>query len=250
LADSWIRPITPTVLTESLRVANITNAITNDSLQKCLSIEPRRASEITRQLVSMGFLRELETDSFAMTDDGLRLIEAVARKNQDRIHQILSKYEPYNRIYKLLEERALSPEEIASASSMNEVATETILRLLEWSTGRLRKSRKRRFYITRLAPTAFETYLEKLKGVWHDLASTDFGVRREFVRIPDLRDAVCEALLIDAAAFDRLFIKILQSFPSHFELSSAPAPVTCASKDDGISIAGRRFFYIRMVERR
>jgi len=96
---------------------------------------------------------------------------------------------------------------------------ETILRLLEWSTSRLKRSRRRRFYITRLAPTAFETYLEKLRRVWHDLASTEFGVRREFVRIPDLRDAVCEALLIDATAFDRLFIKILHGYiPSKCDL--------------------------------
>jgi len=250
LANCWIRPITPTVLTESLRVADLTSPITNDSLQKCLSVEPRRASEITRQLVSMGLLRELKPDFFTMTDDGLRLVEAVARKDRDRIHQILLKYEPYRRIYKLLEDRALSLEEMAPASSMNEVAVETIVRLLEWSTGRLKKSRKRRFYITKLAPPALETYLEKLRKVWQDLSSTEFGVRKEFIRIPDLRDTVCEALLIDSATFDRLLIKILQTFPSRFELSSAPAPVTCASKEEGISIAGKRFFYIRMLERR
>lgn len=248
MADCWIRPITPTVLTESLRVADLTSPITNDSLQKCLSVEARRASEITRQLVSMGFLRELKPNSFTMTDEGLRLVEAVARKDQDRIHQILLKYEPYKRIYRLLEEKALSLEETASASSMNEVAVETILRLLEWSTGRLKRSRKRRFYITKRVPPALEAYLETLRKVWHDLNSTEFGVRREFIRIPDLRDAVCEALLMDAASFDNLLTKMLQSFPSHFELSSAPAPVTCASKEDGISIAGKRFFYVRMLE--
>ena len=250
MADCWIRPITPTVLTESLKVANVNSHITNDSLQKCLSIEPRRASEITRQLVSMGFLRELKAESFAMTDDGLRLVEAVARKYQDRIHQILLKYEPYKRICTLLGEKTLSLEEIASASSMNEVAVETILRLLEWSTGRLKRSRKRRFYITKQGPPTLETYVETLRKVWRDLNSTEFGVKREFIRIPDLRDSVCEALLMDAASFDKLLVKMLQSFPSHFELSSAPAPVTCASKEDGIGMAGKRFFYVRMLERR
>lgn len=250
MVDSWVRPITPAVLTESLRVANVTNIITNDSLRRCISVEPRRASEITRQLVSMGFLRELGTDTFIMTDDGSRLVEALARNNRDRIHQILLKYDPYKRIYRLLEERPLTLEDIVAGSSMNEVAAETILRLIDWSTGRLKRSRKKTYYIAKTTPPSFETFFEELKSIWHNLTFTDFGARREFIRIPELRDAVCEELLMETAMFDRLLVKILQTFPSHFELSSAPGPTACASKEDGITVAGRRYFYVRMIEKR
>ena len=250
MTECWIRPITPRILVESLRIANATNPLRMSALEKCLSVEPRRASEILRQLHSMGLLRELDTNCYTITDMGIRLVQAITRNDYERIRQILMQYEPYRVIHRLLENRALTIDEMTDASSMNLVAVETILRLIEWSSPRLRKSKKHAFYIAQAASPAFEAYAEKLESLWKKLASTEFGLKREFVRIPDLRDSLCENLQIDALTFDSLFLKLVQAFPGRFELSSAPAPVTCASKEEGIRMAGRRFFYVRMIDRR
>ena len=199
---------------------------------------------------SMTSQRELDVNSYAITDMGIRLVGAIAKDDHERIHQILMQYEPYRVVDKLLENRALTIQEIAEASSMNQVAAETVLRLLEWASPSLRRSKKHTYYIAHSTAPSFETYAEKLENLWRTLAYPKFGIKREYVRIPDLRDGICEILHIDAPVFDNLFLRLVQMFPNRFELSSAPAPVICASKEEGVRMGGRRFFYVRMTDRR
>ena len=250
MTECWIRPITPRILVESLRVAHASNPISMSDLEKCLSVEPRRASEIFRQLQSMGLLRELDANSSIITDRGIRLLEAIVRDDRERVHQILMQYEPYRVVHRLLEDRALTIQEIVESSSMNYVAVETILRIIEWASPKLRRSRKHAFYIAQSTSLDVDTYAKNMEDLWKKMASTEFGIKREFVRIPDLRDRLCETLRIDTSTFDNLFLKLLQMSPGRFELSGAPGPVTSASKDQGVRVAGKPFFYVRMTDRR
>jgi hypothetical protein len=211
-----------------------------------LSVEGRRASEICTQLISMGLLRRIGTQEVMMTDDGIRFFEYVTKDDKEKLHSQLLRYKPYNNVFTTLGKEALTLEAILSRSGLNQVATETILRLMEW-VGKLQRSNDDRYYVTLEQSLTLGTFVENLDSVFAELTRAELGIKREFLRIPELRDSVSRRLHLPFAEFDRLLSETVSKWRNRIELSSAPPRVAGERSEGGLRLHDRQYFYIRRL---
>lgn len=209
-------------------------------------MEARRASEICTQLVAMGFLRRIGPQQVMMTDDGMRFFDYVTKDDKDKVHGQLLRYGPYSNVSRILDKEDLTLLEIASRSGLNQVATETILRLLEW-TGKLQRSSDEHYYLAALQELSIDTFATYLDHAFVELTKSGLGIKREFVRIPELRDSVCRCLHLTFPQFDHLLSETVSKYPGKFELSSAPPRVAGERSEGGLRLHDRQYFYIRRL---
>ena len=249
-SEYWIRPLTPKVLVETLRAISYMGCASLGDVERSLLVSSRRASELLSQLKRMRLVSNELSDKYRLTEHGKQLFAAAVQEDRDRLHQILIQYPPYRDVTRVLEENSQSIHEICVETGMNEVAVVTILRMLQWATGRVRRNRKSNsFYLTVPFGPRIEEFYNTTWRTLENLTHAEFGIRREFVKIPELRQLVCEQLHLDELTFNKMLNTMMQIYPGVFELSSAPAPVTAGSKDRGIVAEGRHFFYIRKLQK-
>jgi len=248
-SEYWVRPITPKVLVEALRVVSYIGCASPEDLERSLLVGSRRATELLTQLKRMDLVSDGLSERYRLTENGKQLFVAAVREDRDQLHQTLLQYSPYRDVTRILEENARSIHEICVEAGMNEVAVGTILHMLQWATGRVRRNRKNNsFYLIMPFGPRIEEFYNTISQTWEMLTRAEFGIRREFVKIPELRQVVCEQLHLDELTFNKMLTTIMQVFPGGFELSSAPAPVTVRLKDRGIVSEGRHFFYVRKLK--
>jgi len=246
MPNGWIRPITPRVLVESLRIIKSTKSANVIRLSSLLSVEARRASEICTQLASMGLLRQFGADQVIITEEGIRFFDCVIKDDKDRLHYQLLQYEPYKNVCSTLEKQDLTLDEIVSRSGLNQVATETILRLIEW-VGKLQRSNDGHCYITMKQAGTLDAFLRDVDSTLDELTRFGPGIKREFIRIPEVRDILCRHLHLPFADFDRLLSETVSKWPNRFELSSAPTRVAGERVEGGFRLHNRQYFYIRRL---
>ena len=246
LPDGWVRPITPRILVESLRAIRSTKSTNSARLCDLLGVEERRTSEICTQLVAMGLLCSVSHELVMITDEGTRFFDAAIKDDKEKLHSHLLQYGPYRAMSNQLEKKSLSLEDITGSCGLNQVAAETILRLLEW-VGKLQRSESSVFYVTVRQQISVDSFANILDTIWNDLTRTKLGVKREFLRIPEVRDQVCKRLHLSFDVFDRLLEETVSKWPTKFELSSAPAQVAGARSEGGIHLRNRHYFYIRRL---
>lgn len=242
-----IRPITPKLLVETLRLAN-QGAVDPSVLSRSLWVSSARGQEILRQLQKMGLLAREVDGQYTATSRAEALFRAATQKDNRELHRVLMGYQPYATVYSALEDQPADIKDLGSAAGVNQVAAETLLRLVSWATGRLRKNRTTGgYYISSTKSPARDTFLQAISDFFQNSTRMEFGIRREYVTIPKLRENICERLRLDPADFNTLFEHVIRDHPTLLELSSAPAPVTEVSREKGVMMAGRHYFYARLL---
>jgi hypothetical protein len=242
-----IRPVTPKLLLETLRVANHAT-IDPSLLSRSLWLSSARSHEILRQLQKMGLLKHEVDGHYGTTSRGEALFRAATQKDNSELHRVLMNYEPYAAVYSALEDKPADIRDLVSAAGVNQVAAETLLRLVSWATGRLRKNKTTGgYYVSSTKSPARDTFVRAVGEFFQNATRLQFGIRREYVTIPRLRENICERLRLDPSDFNRIFELVIREHPTFLELSSAPAPVTEGSKEKGVMIAGRHYFYARLL---
>ena len=143
---------------------------------------------------------------------------------------------------------AFTVDELSQMMHYNQVAVETFLRLIRWSNPHLRRNRfKGTYYLATKDQIGTKVFMDKLVSTYSELVNAPFNIRREYVKIPEIRAAVCESLQLDGQSFDRLLISIARLNPNKVILSSAPAPSVKGLGEKGLMSNGRHLFYLRVV---
>ena len=242
-----IRPISPTVLVEFLRIANLSNGASPAQIAQTVGLSVDRAREVSTQAGQMGLL-QLVGGKVGLTESGKEFLQLSLVENFERVHDLLQSYEPLAAIETLLATDAYTVAELSLMTHYNQVAIETVLRLIKWTNPQLKRNRfKGTDYLTRKDQIRSEEFMAELVSIYSELANAPFNIRREYVKIPEVRAAVCEKLQIDGQTFDGLLLSVAQSNPNQVVLSSAPAPSVNGMGEKGLMSNGRHLFYLRVL---
>jgi hypothetical protein len=196
----------------------------------------------------MGLLEHEIDGHYNTTARGEAFFRAFTRKDNSELHRVLMDYEPYATVYSVLESRPANIRDLQCAAGVNQVAAEMVLRLVSWATGRLRKNKTTGgYYVSSTSSPARNAFIQAIGEFFDNATRIQFGIRREYVTIPRLRESVCERLRLAPEDFNELLELVIRDHPTFLELSSAPAPVTEVSREKGVMIAGRHYFYARLL---
>ena len=248
-----MRPITPQLIIETLRLLRCNKKVLPQMLQRALMISEDRSEEILNQMKAMNLINS-EEGYFQITVRGIRLLQASLERNSQRIHAILSQYPPYGTIYERLKTGSAAVDELSDEIGMNKVVVDVVLRLLNWAVPDLvRNPQTGRYYLADKISLKEQEFVRTLLNVYKELSAPSyFGMRRLYIRISILRNYVCERLGLNKTTFNKLFGEIASNQDYGIELASAPIvgslhrcqePFFLRPKD-------RPYFYVRIEERR
>lgn len=241
-----MRPITPQLLLETLRLARCNPFISLDTVQKALLLSWDRSREVLNQMESMGLLSN-DDNGYQLSDRGIRLLRAGLADNLQMVHQVLLQYSPYATVYKELKEKAMTLDEIARHTKMSKVAVDIVLRLINWTHPKLTKNPQTdRYYIAYKNVLSEEEFLNVLFSAYKEhSAPSAFGMRRLYVKISTLRGLVCERLGITKETFDELLRETASRKSNLIELASAPL-ISASGKPFILNPRGKSYYYVRI----
>jgi len=243
-----MRPITFTIITETLRIISHAKSASTEILQKALSMRESRVYEVLRQLCEMNLVTTNSEATFSLTPVGDAFLEAILAEDKAMTNKILLTYPPYRSIYRLLERQAMSMTELSKETGQSMVGIDTILRIMKWVNPKLKRNRTTdKYFITHPANFSPSLFLETLRKSYLDTRHAPFGIHRQFVKIPELRESVCELLHLDTESFNSLLLEASRNHPESIELTSAPTTVANRSREQGIHDKGLHLYYIRII---
>lgn len=241
-----MRPITPRLLLEILRLARCNPGISPEKVRRALLISRDRCKEVLNQMESMGLMLS-NGSGYQSSDLGVNILRSSINEDFQEIHKILLHYPPYTAVYNQLQRKSLTLNEIAHHAKMSKVAADIVLRLIGWTHPQLtRNSQTGRYYIASDETVSEEEFLSVLFETYSNLsAPSSFGMRRLYVKISTLRALVCERLGITQNVFDELLRRVASELSDRIELVSAPT-VGVSEKPFTINPRGKHYYYIRI----
>ena len=247
-----MRPITPQLITETLRLMRCTARVSAEKLQKALMISKDRSREILNQMSEMALITD-EGGGFKIADLGIILFQASLENNFKSIHRIFSRYPPYVDVYARLKKGAVKIDKLSSELGMSRVAVDVILRLIDWAAPDLtRNPHTDRYYLADGNTVRESEFIKILSEVYEDLSAPSyFGMRRLYIAIPTLRNYVCERLGINKQNFNFHLTNAINSRAGEIELASA-SNLDISKKGQQpfyLNPRGRPYFYIRIEEK-
>ena len=243
-----MRPITPQLLLEVLRLARYSRCISPETVQRALLVSWDRSREVLNQMESMGLVTTNEK-GYQLSDRGVKLLSASIDENLQGVHRIFLEYPPYAIVYEGLKKRGATVSEIAQHTGMSNVAADIILRLIGWTHPELTKNpHTGRYYLASKERLSEEEFFKVLHESYKELsAPSSFRMRKLYVKISILRGFVCERLGIAKDVFDGLLRQTLSKQSDHIELASAPA-IGVSEKPFILTPKGKPYYYVRIEE--
>lgn len=248
-----MRPITPQLLLEVLRLARYSRCISPETIEKALLVSWNRSREVLSQMESMGLITTNEK-GYQLSDLGIKLLSASIDENLQGAHRIFLGYPPYAIVYEGLKKRGATVSEIAQHTGVSNVAADIILRLIGWAHPELTKNPYTgRYYLASKERLSEEEFFKVLHEAYKELSAPSyFGMRRLYIRISILRNYVCERLGLNKKTFNKLLGEIASNQEYGIELASAP---TIGSLQRGQELfflrhKDRPYFYVRVEESR
>jgi len=233
-----IRPVTLRRVIEVCSLVTKSNAINFEIVSKRLNTSVSRAKEILKEVEKMRLLTHSDK-AYVLNSKTTDFLSYFENEQWDRIHEyFLKNYSFYQNFIRLLtdhinDNKGLSVEEIKDESqnrqlSLNQTAVEV---LSDWCD-RLgviqRHLYSKRLYLIKTEETNRETFKDALARCYRVL-SLSYGRRGVFVKIPEIREDMCEQLKITRKVFDELLRRIYLENIGRIELSGAPI-ITLAKK--------------------
>lgn len=220
-----MRPVTLGRIIEVCYLAENSPSITEAALIEKLSVSKRRSREILLETERMHLLKDDE-EHFVLSEFGNLLLHSIRNGDWNGIHQIMMNYPYYEVFYNAVND--IGPAEKAellkylteSDIKMNQT---TIDVMADW-TERIgfvqRNVFSGRYYVIKNQQSPF---IPCLLANYNKLnRNAGIALRQRYVEIPNLREAVCEELLLSRNEFDREFIEIYKKNIGLLELSGAP----------------------------
>lgn len=233
-----IRPVTLRRVIEVCSLATKSKPINIETISKRLNTSVSRAKEMLKEVERMrlltysdgGYLRSNKTTGF---------LAHFKNEKWDRIHEyFLKNYSFYQDFIRLLadhanENKGLSIGEIKEESqnrhlTLNQTAIEV---LSDWCD-RLgviqRHLYSKRLYLMKTEETDSQIFKGALTRCYREL-SLSYGRKGIFVKIPKIREDICEQLKITRKVFDEMLRQTYLENIGRIELSGAPI-ITLAKK--------------------
>ena len=230
-----MNPISLRTLLQSLLIFHSRGPSELDVLLEDTGVSRRRAKEIIDELVRLGLLQRTES-LITCTLLGEKFVNALKNSEWPSLHDILvNKCREYQSVIHVLREAregiGLTLSEICLRSSNYGISINVVIGevCIEWGIrlGVIQKnlyttSFRSRYYYVQNESVALSEFRKILLEQYKHLNFTRSGHNLMYVSIPELREAICEALRLRREIFDRFFEKLYVSESSVIELSGGP----------------------------
>ena len=233
-----IRPVTLRRVIEVCSLATKLKAINIETISKRLNTSVSRAKEILKEVEKMRLLTQSDK-AYVLSNKTTDFLSYFENEQWDRIHEyFLKNYSFYQDFIRLLadhinEDKGLSIDEIKEESqnrklSLNQTAVEV---LSDWCD-RLgviqRHLYSKRLYLIKSEGADAKIFKSVLVQCYRTI-SLSYGRKGVFVKIPKIREDMCEQLKITRKVFDELLRQAYLENIGRIELSGAPV-ITLAKK--------------------
>ncbi|WP_281194163.1 hypothetical protein [Halorubrum sp. F4] len=241
-----IRPVTLSRLVE-LTHACENSGKTTEELKDELDVTERRARETILEANRIDLLRGLGDDNsgYATTEIGKEFLDAIQRKEWDRVSSILATRSPhYGEFLDVLDDvdqadlgdllKLLEEKEEFTPYSFNQTGIEVVG---DWAErlGRVQRNAFTGSYYSVDQSDIPDNFHFVLLSAYDDLEqTTGVDLRQRYLSIPRLRETVCERLKCRRADFDDALLAVSQQNVGKVELSGAP--LDTAAKDSALGI--------------
>lgn len=220
-----MRPVT---LSRVLEVAYLTlceQKLNGLKVAISLGINKRRASEILKEMVTIG-LFTFENEYYIPTPDCENFLNYIKNRNLEDLHELLLKYPYYNSFYttlKLIEPATKNQilENIKiSDLHFNNVSIDV---LCDW--GERIESIQRNVFTNQYYSTSnmYDNITHTFLEVYNELnVKINLFMSKRYVEIPKVRETVCQRLNMKRHNFDELFKEMYLKNIESLELTGAP----------------------------
>lgn len=242
-----VQPVTIGRVVETVLLARKSDGIGAEDLVTKLGVKQRRSLEILRMTDAFGFVSPTTNGRFFLTQTGSRFVQLLQQRDFRGIHELMMATPHYRDLYLAISNGsgARSKVELLAQLRNSEDTAFNVANLdvlCDW--------------LERLGVVQRDVFDGKLYtvqehvdlpphillGAYQKLNRTENAlVRRTYVEIPRLREAVCRQLGMRRADFDRTLTAIVRGNLGKVELSGAPID-TRAKK------ASRRVKELRLFE--
>jgi hypothetical protein len=205
-----VRPFTLGRLADVIRLTRVFQGITSDHVEEAMMVTRDRAVELLKQAEEM---RLIKPDGFLYysTSLGNAFFEALKNDDRMRLDDVLSGYAPYNTIKNILSRRSANIAELKKMTGLTEVATEIVLRLLQYVHDDFCSVNEEFFLRAKELPNLAE-FLSSTRRAYQELNNyTQWGCSKDFVRLDKIAGYVCQELRLSADDFSRLLNEALKS---------------------------------------
>jgi len=223
-----VQPVTIGRVVETVLLAHKLPTIGTGDLIAELAVRPRRSLEILRMTEAFGFVSPALEGRFSLTPTGKRFVNLLRQRNFLGIHELMMSTPQYRDLYLAISggSSPRSREELlvelrrAGHVAFNTANLDVLCDWLERLGVIQRDVFDGRLYAVR---GQVELPSSVLLAVYQKLNHTENPlIRRTYVEIPRLREAVCRQLGMKRADFDRAFAAVVKRNIGRVELSGAP----------------------------